>query len=101
MILKDPITILYDHLDKKLGEPQDILKNIKNVEGIELDKRVAIPMPQEEKVLPVVQKEAEVPIKKNPEVEKVEESKKVEPTKTFSKAPETKQNGSTSKYNGY
>ena len=44
LMLKDPLEIVHDHLDAKLGSPQDIGKVIENQEGFELDKQVEIPM---------------------------------------------------------
>ena len=42
-MLKDPLEIVYDHLDAKLGSPVDISKVLENQEGFELDKHVEIP----------------------------------------------------------
>ena len=51
-MLKDPITILYDNFDQKIGSPQDLQKLIENPEGIEIDKAVEIPQKVEEAPLP-------------------------------------------------
>ncbi len=43
-MLKDPLTIVYDHIDAKLGNPQDIKNVMENPEGFELDKQIDIPV---------------------------------------------------------
>jgi hypothetical protein len=44
-VLKNPITVIYDTLQSKLGSPQDITKLIEDREGVEIDKAVDIPQP--------------------------------------------------------
>jgi hypothetical protein len=43
LILKDPITILYDSFSSKIGAPQDLAKLMESPEGIEIDKAIDIP----------------------------------------------------------
>lgn len=42
-MLKDPVTVLYDSFDSKIGSPQDLQRLVENSEGIEIDKAVDIP----------------------------------------------------------
>jgi hypothetical protein len=63
LILKDPITILYDNLEDKIGNPQDLAKVMENSEGIEIDKAVDIPQPEELKIeVKVEEKSAPEPV---------------------------------------
>jgi hypothetical protein len=44
LMLKDPISIVYDHIDVKLGNPQDIKNVMENPESFEVDKQTNIPV---------------------------------------------------------
>jgi hypothetical protein len=42
LMLKDPIDIVHDHFDAKLGAPEDYKKVMENPEDFELDKQIDI-----------------------------------------------------------
>lgn len=43
LMLKAPLTIVHDHLEDKLGEPNDIGKVIQNKDAFDLNKEITVP----------------------------------------------------------
>jgi len=51
LMLKDPIDIVHDHFDAKLGAPEDFKKVMENPEDFELDKQIDISVKVSEQIV--------------------------------------------------
>lgn len=51
LMLKDPVSIVHDHFDAKLGAPEDFKKVMENPENFELDKQIDISVKVSEQIV--------------------------------------------------